>query len=293
MTGGIEEFPPPVFGPVIRLDQPGDLGRANGRLHLFEAGSQVSRPPRQSQPVEQPPVQQPLHLVGEIGGRSELDAAELVARMTTPLVAYVAGRHAPPGKRMGHAGALLGNEDENVDGKTSALREAGALIVNRPQALRDMNEKAYAAWFPECTPATLITRSMQEMKAFLAEHGHIVVKPLDAMGGRSIFVVRNGDSNATVIFETVTVFSRRYAMAQVFIPEISAGDKRILLINGEPVPYALARIPPADDFRGNLVTGAKGVGREVQKLQRVGHVPHPDLLQRRGPDEVLHALPAP
>ncbi len=141
--------------------------------------------------------------------------------------------------------------------------EAGALIVNNPQALRDMNEKAYTAWFPQCAPRTLITRSMQEMKAFLAEHSRIVVKPLDGMGGKSIFVVNAGDKNANVIFETLTDYGARFAMAQVFIPEISDGDKRILLIDGEPVPYSLARIPSADDNRGNLVMGAVGEGREL------------------------------
>ncbi len=147
-------------------------------------------------------------------------------------------------------------------------REAGALVVNHPQALRDMNEKAYTAWFPECTPLTLITRSMDEMKAFLHDHGRIVVKPLDGMGGRSIFVVSKGDNNANVIFETLTDFGQRFAMAQVYVPEISLGDKRILLINGEAVPYALARIPSDDDNRGNLVTGATGVGQELSAADR-------------------------
>ena len=137
---------------------------------------------------------------------------------------------------------------------------AGALVVNRPQALRDMNEKAYTAWFPECAPLTLVTRSMDEMRAFMKEHEKIVVKPLDGMGGKSIFVVRADDNNANVIFETLTDYGRRFAMAQVFIPEIAAGDKRILLVNGEAVPYALARIPSADDNRGNLVMGAVGKG---------------------------------
>jgi len=142
-------------------------------------------------------------------------------------------------------------------------REAGALVVNHPQALRDMNEKAYTAWFPECTPTTLITRSMSEMRAFLLEHDRIVVKPLDGMGGKSIFVIRKGDNNANVIFETLTDYGQRFAMAQVYIPEISAGDKRILLIDGEAVPFSLARIPSADDNRGNLVMGATGVGQEL------------------------------
>jgi len=133
---------------------------------------------------------------------------------------------------------------------------AGALIVNAPQALRDMNEKVYTGWFPDCTPLTLVTRSMDQMKAFLAEHGRIVVKPLDGMGGRSIFVVEAGDNNANVIFETLTEYGRRFAMAQVYIREITLGDKRILLVDGEPVPYALARIPTGGDNRGNIVAGA-------------------------------------
>ena len=147
-------------------------------------------------------------------------------------------------------------------------RDAGALIVNDPRALRDMNEKAYTAWFPECTPVTLITRSMDEMKAFLGEHERIVVKPLDGMGGRSIFVVRKGDNNANVIFETLTDYGRRFAMAQVYIPEIKDGDKRILLIDGEPVPHALARIPTGDDNRGNLVAGAVGRGQDLSDRDR-------------------------
>ncbi|MDH3275514.1 MAG: glutathione synthase [Gammaproteobacteria bacterium] len=156
-------------------------------------------------------------------------------------------------------------------------REAGALIVNHPQALRDMNEKAYTAWFPECTPISLITRSMAEMKAFLAEHDRIVVKPLDGMGGRSIFVVKKGDNNANVIFETLTDFGQQFAMAQMYIPEISLGDKRVLLVNGETVPYALARIPSDDDNRGNLVMGATGIGQELSAAdkaicERVGPV---------------------
>jgi glutathione synthase len=143
--------------------------------------------------------------------------------------------------------------------------EAGALVVNRSRALRDMNEKAYTAWFASCSPETLITRSMTEIKAFLAEHDRIVVKPLHSMGGRSIFVVDSSDNNANVIFETLTDYGRVFAMAQVFIPAISEGDKRILLIDGEPIPHALARIPPADDYRGNLVVGAVGEGRDLSE----------------------------
>ena len=145
---------------------------------------------------------------------------------------------------------------------------AGAMVVNRPQSLRDMNEKAYIAWFAECAPLTMVTRSMPEMKAFLLEHGRIVVKPLDGMGGKSIFVIVAGDNNANVIFETLTDNGKRYAMAQVFIPEISEGDKRILLIDGDPIAYALARIPSADDNRGNLVMGAVGKGLELSERDR-------------------------
>jgi glutathione synthase len=153
----------------------------------------------------------------------------------------------------------------------------GALIVNDPLALRNMNEKAYTAWFPEITPTTLITRSMKEMKAFLNEHGQVVAKPLDGMGGRSIFVIRKGDKNANVVFETLTDYGSRFAMAQVYIPEITAGDKRILLIEGEPVPYALARIPSDEDNRGNMVAGAVAVGQEMSQrdheiCERVGPV---------------------
>ncbi len=146
--------------------------------------------------------------------------------------------------------------------------QAGSLIVNQPQALRDMNEKAYTAWFADCAPLTLITRSMAEMRTFLEEHERIVVKPLDGMGGKSVFVVSRDDNNANVIFETLTDNGRFFAMAQVYIPEISEGDKRILLIDGEPIPHSIARIPPADDNRGNLVVGAVGKGRDLSERDR-------------------------
>ena len=145
---------------------------------------------------------------------------------------------------------------------------AGALVVNKPQALRDINEKAFTAWFPQCSPLTLITRSMHEMKEFLGAHGRIVVKPLDGMGGKSIFVIAAGDKNANVIFETLTDNGNGFAMAQVYVPEIARGDKRILLVDGEPIPFLLARIPSADDNRGNLVMGAVGEGRELSERER-------------------------
>ena len=147
--------------------------------------------------------------------------------------------------------------------------EAGCLVVNRTNSLRDVSEKAYTMWFPECCPPTLITRSMDEMRRFLEQQGAIVVKPLDGMGGRSIFVVHSGDANANVIFETLTADQSRFAMAQHYVPEISTGgDKRILLIDGEPYPHVLARIPPAGDNRGNLAVGATAEGRELTDRDR-------------------------
>jgi glutathione synthase len=146
---------------------------------------------------------------------------------------------------------------------------AGALVVNRPQGLRDMNEKVYTAWFPQCCAPTLITRDMADMEAFLKEHGKIVCKPLHGMGGRSIFVVERNDKNMNVIFETLTEYGQRFAIVQRYLPEIvTGGDSRVLLIDGEPVPYALARIPSATDNRGNLAAGAKGIGRPLNERDR-------------------------
>jgi glutathione synthase len=145
----------------------------------------------------------------------------------------------------------------------------GALVVNRPQGLRDINEKMYTAWFPQCCPPTLITRSMADMDAFQREHGKIVCKPLDGMGGRSIFVTDQSDKNSHVIFEILTAHGARYAMVQRYLPEIVAsGDSRVLLVDGQPVPYALARIPAAHDNRGNLAAGAQGVGRPLNDRDR-------------------------
>jgi glutathione synthase len=146
---------------------------------------------------------------------------------------------------------------------------AGALVVNRPQGLRDMNEKVYTAWFPQCCAPTLVTRDMQEMAAFAAAHGTIVCKPLDGMGGRSIFVLAPGDKNATVVYETLTDYGQRFAIAQQYLPEIAvSGDARVLLVDGEPLPYALARIPAAHDHRGNLAAGARGMAREITARER-------------------------
>ena len=146
---------------------------------------------------------------------------------------------------------------------------AGALVVNRPQGLRDMNEKVYTAWFPEVCAPTLITRDMAAMAAFAAEHGRIVVKPLHGMGGRSIFVVDTSDKNMRVVFETLTEYGTRFAIVQRYLPEIvTGGDSRVLLIDGKPAPFALARMPTATDNRGNLAAGATGVVRELDARDR-------------------------
>ncbi len=150
-----------------------------------------------------------------------------------------------------------------------ALAEArGTLVVNRTQALREANEKLASTWFPQCAPPTLVTRAQTRLRTFLAEHNDIIIKPLDAMGGASIFRVRADDPNVGVIFETLTEHGSRYAMAQRYIPEISAGDKRILLVDGEPVPYALARVPAKGETRGNLAAGGTGVGVELSAHDR-------------------------
>ena len=147
--------------------------------------------------------------------------------------------------------------------------EQGVLVANRPQGLRDMNEKVFTAWFPQCCAPTLITRDMADMHAFLREHLRIVCKPLYGMGGRSIFVVDRGDKNANVVFETMTEYGTRFAIVQRYIPDIvSTGDSRILVIDGEPAPYALARIPQESDHRGNLAAGARGEGRELNERDR-------------------------
>jgi glutathione synthase len=144
----------------------------------------------------------------------------------------------------------------------------GLLVVNKPSSLRDINEKAYTSWFPQCTPPTLVTRSRSELLSFLAEHGRIVLKPFDGMGGRSIFVVTAGELNVNVIIETLTDHGEKYTLAQRYIPEIVQGDKRILLIDGEPIEYALARIPAPGESRGNLVAGAKAEGRTLTERDR-------------------------
>jgi glutathione synthase len=149
----------------------------------------------------------------------------------------------------------------------SVAQAAGALVVNDPQGLRDYNEKLAALLFPQCCPPTLVSRDPAALKAFVAEHGEAVLKPLDGMGGRSIFRARAGDSNLNVILETL-VGGGHLTLAQRFIPGISDGDKRVLLVDGVPVDYVLARIPQGDEFRGNLAAGGRGEGRPISDRDR-------------------------
>lgn len=137
----------------------------------------------------------------------------------------------------------------------------GLLVVNRPQALRDANEKLFATWFPELTPASLVTSKASLIRDFLATEGDIVLKPLGGMGGSSIFRIQKADPNTNVIIETLTQNGRQYAMAQTFLPAIAEGDKRILMVDGEPVPWMLARIPAQGESRGNLAAGGRGEPR--------------------------------
>ena len=160
-------------------------------------------------------------------------------------------------------------------------QRAGVLVANDPQGLRDANEKLYTLHFPHCCAPTLVARAPAELRRFVAEHDRTVLKPLDGMGGRGIFVSHRGDPNLNSILETLTANGHQFALAQKFIPEISAGDKRILLVDGEPVPYALARIPQGDDFRGNLAAGGRGVGVPLSERDRwIAAQVGPELVRR-------------
>ncbi len=145
---------------------------------------------------------------------------------------------------------------------------AGVLVANRPAGLRDAQEKLYTAHFPQCCAPTLVDMRAEPIRAFIHEHGRAVLKPLHGMGGESVFVVDDGDPNTTVIIETLSQRGRRYVMAQRYLPEISAGDKRILVIDGEPVPYALARIPASGETRGNIAAGGRGEGVPLSERDR-------------------------
>lgn len=158
----------------------------------------------------------------------------------------------------------------------------GVRVVNDPRSLRDANEKVFILQFPRCCPPTLVTRRNADIAEFLARHGEVILKPLDGMGGRSIFRMQATDPNFNVTVETLTDHGNRFCMAQKFIPEIVDGDKRVLLLEGDPVPYALARIPKPGETRGNLVAGGTGVGQPLTERDRwIASQVGPEL-RRRG-----------
>jgi len=173
-------------------------------------------------------------------------------------------------KSLGDLDVILMRKDPPFDNEyiystyiLEAAEKQGALVLNNPRSLRDCNEKIFATQFPQCCPPVLVSRNPQQLRNFHREHGDVIFKPLDGMGGSSIFRCRLDDPNIGVILETLTNHGTQLIMAQAYIPEISAGDKRILVIDGEPVPYALARIPAQGETRGNLAAGGTGVAQAL------------------------------
>jgi glutathione synthase len=194
----------------------------------------------------------------------------------------------PTWRPLAEVDIVLARKDPPVDSQfiydTMVLeraQRAGCKVVNDPRSLRDCNEKLFALDFPQCIAPTLVSRDAGELRRFVAEHGEAVLKPLDGMGGRGIFRVKHGDSNLNSMLETLLDGARHFAIAQKYIPEITAGDKRILLIDGEPVPYALARIPQGDEFRGNLAAGGRGEGIPLSDRDRwIAAQVAPELVRR-------------
>lgn len=190
--------------------------------------------------------------------------------------------------KLGEIDAILMRKDPPFDMEfvystyiLELAEKQGALVVNSPKALRDCNEKAYCAWFPEVCPDTLITRKASDFRQFLDTHQDIILKPLDGMGGASIFRVQAGSPNVAVIIETLTSHGTRFAMAQRFMPEIVDGDKRILMVNGKPAPYVLARLPAKGETRGNLAAGGSGVAQELSDSDRqIANIVGPELVKR-------------
>ena len=146
--------------------------------------------------------------------------------------------------------------------------DAGVYVVNKPQSLRDANEKLFTSWFSQCCAETLVSSRAVQIRQFLEEQQDIIIKPLDGMGGTSIFRLRLEDPNISVILETMTNYNQRYIMAQRYLPAIKDGDKRILVVNGEAIPYALARIPQQGETRGNLAAGGRAEGRPLTERDR-------------------------
>ena len=176
---------------------------------------------------------------------------------------------------MGELGALdviLMRKDPPFDNQyiyaTYILEQAeaaGTLVVNKPQSLRDCNEKIFATQFPQCCPPLLVSRDRERLRAFHAEQGEVIFKPLDGMGGAGVFHCRDNDPNVNVILETLTNYGAGFIMAQRYLPEIRSGDKRVLVVDGEAIPYCLARVPVGRESRGNLAAGGKGVAQPLSE----------------------------
>jgi glutathione synthase len=178
-------------------------------------------------------------------------------------------------RALDHLDVILMRKDPPFDNEyiystyiLEAAERNGTLVVNRCQSLRDCNEKVFATQFPQCCPQVLVSASMQRLREFQQQHGDTIFKPLDSMGGDAIFRVRPGDPNVSVILEMLTQHGGRTIMAQKFIPQIVDGDKRILMINGEPVPYCLARVPLVGETRGNLAAGGTGRAQPLTERDR-------------------------
>jgi len=195
----------------------------------------------------------------------------------------------PETVRLGGLDAILMRKDPPFDleyvASTYILERAeaqGALVVNKPSALRDCNEKAYTAWFPQCTPPTLFSRDAATLRAFHAEHGDVIYKPMDGMGGSGIFRVGADGLNLGSVIEQLSDNGRRTIVAQRYLPAIKDGDKRILVVDGEPVEYCLARIPQAGETRGNLAAGGRGEVRALTERDRWIAAQVGPELKRRG-----------
>lgn len=176
---------------------------------------------------------------------------------------------------LGSLDAVLMRKDPPFDSQyiyatyvLEAAEAEGCLVVNKPQSLRDCNEKVFATQFPQCCPPVTVSRDSGQLRAFHQEHGDVIFKPLDGMGGSGIFRCRKDDPNVSVIIETLTAHGDEFIMAQRFIPEITQGDKRILVVDGKAVPYCLARIPADGETRGNLAAGGRGVAQELSDRDR-------------------------
>ena len=222
-----------------------------------------------------------------------LDQGEAKARVQNITVERNADKwfdlSAPYDISLSELDVIIMRKDPPVDSEfiyaTHILERAethGTLIVNQARSLRDCNEKLYATAFPQCCPPVLVSRDQSRLKQFLAEHHDVIYKPLDGMGGASIFRVKQNDDNLGVILETLTSHGQNQIMAQKYLPEIKKGDKRILIIDGKPVPYALARIPTKGEHRGNLAAGGRGEALELSERDYWIVDQLKDDLQRRG-----------